>query len=83
MEFSFKAEYAYDYGMPQWLARIDHALRGVHLERSFLDATSSAIIVSGIGTRWRTMCGNILWTSVVSHGHICGAALWRAMCRVI
>src|SRR6266403_4003622 len=23
-EFTFKAEYAYDYGMPQWLARLDH-----------------------------------------------------------
>jgi len=22
-EFLFKAEYAYDYGMPQWLARVD------------------------------------------------------------
>jgi len=35
-EFSFKAEYAYDYGMPQWLARIDHALSPFHLERLFL-----------------------------------------------
>src|SRR5206468_1758449 len=24
LEFLFKAEYAYDYGMPQWVARIDH-----------------------------------------------------------
>jgi len=36
LEFSFKAEYAYDYGMPQWLARTDHALRPLHLERCFL-----------------------------------------------
>ena len=36
MEFSFKAEYAYDYGMPQWLARIDHAFAPLHLERLFL-----------------------------------------------
>jgi asparagine synthase (glutamine-hydrolysing) len=36
LEFTFKAEYAYDYGMPQWLARIDHALSGFHLERLFL-----------------------------------------------
>ena len=35
-EFSFKAEYAYDYGMPQWLARVDHALSPFHLERLFL-----------------------------------------------
>ncbi len=35
-EFSFKAEYAYDYGMPQFAARIDHALSGLHLERLFL-----------------------------------------------
>jgi asparagine synthase (glutamine-hydrolysing) len=30
------AEYAYDYGMPQWLARVDHALSPFHLERLFL-----------------------------------------------
>ena len=36
LEFSFKAEYAYDYGMPQWLARVDHALSPLHLERQFL-----------------------------------------------
>ena len=35
-EFTFKAEYAYDYGMPQWLARIDHLLSPLHLERLFL-----------------------------------------------
>ncbi len=35
-EFTFKAEYAYDYGMPQWLARIDHALSWLHLEKMFL-----------------------------------------------
>jgi asparagine synthase (glutamine-hydrolysing) len=35
-EFTFKAEYAYDHGMPQWLARIDHALSPFHLERLFL-----------------------------------------------
>jgi asparagine synthase (glutamine-hydrolysing) len=36
MEFTFKAEYAYDYGMPQWMARIDHVLSPFHLERLFL-----------------------------------------------
>jgi asparagine synthase (glutamine-hydrolysing) len=36
LEFSFKAEYAYDYGMPEWLARIDHAFSPLHLERLFL-----------------------------------------------
>jgi asparagine synthase (glutamine-hydrolysing) len=36
LEFTFKAEYAYDSGMPQWLARIDHALSPLHLERLFL-----------------------------------------------
>jgi len=35
-EFTFKAEYAYDYGMPQWMARSDHLLSGLHLERLFL-----------------------------------------------
>jgi asparagine synthase (glutamine-hydrolysing) len=36
LEFTFKAEYAYDYGMPQWVARADHALSKFHLERLFL-----------------------------------------------
>jgi asparagine synthase (glutamine-hydrolysing) len=36
LEFTFKAEYAYDYGMPQWLSRIDHLLSPLHLERFFL-----------------------------------------------
>lgn len=35
-EFTFKAEYAYDYGMPQWVSRIDHLLSALHLERLFL-----------------------------------------------
>jgi asparagine synthase (glutamine-hydrolysing) len=36
LEFSFKAEYAYDYGMPQWLARIDRGFSSLQLERLFL-----------------------------------------------
>ena len=36
LELQFKAEYAYDYGMPQWVAAIDHALERLHLERLFL-----------------------------------------------
>jgi asparagine synthase (glutamine-hydrolysing) len=36
LEFSFKAEYAYDYGMPQWLAHVDHVFSAFHLERLFL-----------------------------------------------
>jgi asparagine synthase (glutamine-hydrolysing) len=36
LEFTFKVEYAYDYGMPQWLARIDHVLSLLQLERLFL-----------------------------------------------
>jgi asparagine synthase (glutamine-hydrolysing) len=36
LEFSFKAEYAYDYGMPQWLAQVDRALSPLHLEKLFL-----------------------------------------------
>jgi asparagine synthase (glutamine-hydrolysing) len=35
-EFTFKAEYAYDCGMPQWLAGIDHLLSPLRLERLFL-----------------------------------------------
>jgi asparagine synthase (glutamine-hydrolysing) len=36
LEFAFRAEYAYDYGMPQWVARIDHCFSPLHLERLFL-----------------------------------------------
>jgi asparagine synthase (glutamine-hydrolysing) len=36
LEFTFKAEYAYDYGMPQWVARADHGLSRLRLERIFL-----------------------------------------------
>lgn len=35
-EFLFKAEYAYNYGMPQWLARFDYTLKFMHLEKLFL-----------------------------------------------
>lgn len=35
-EFNFRAEYAFDVGMPQWLARVDRALRPLRLDRLFL-----------------------------------------------
>jgi len=36
LNFTFKAEYAYDSGMPQWMARVDHSFSALHLERLFL-----------------------------------------------
>jgi asparagine synthase (glutamine-hydrolysing) len=36
IEFTVKAEYAYDYGMPQWVSQVDHAFSPLHLERLFL-----------------------------------------------
>ncbi len=36
LEFTAKSEYAYDYGMPQWVAGIDHTVAPLHLERLFL-----------------------------------------------
>ena len=36
LEFTFKTDYAYNHGMPQWLARIDHVLSPLRLERVFL-----------------------------------------------
>jgi asparagine synthase (glutamine-hydrolysing) len=36
LQFQFKAEYAYDMGMPQWLARLDHAFWPLRLEHLFL-----------------------------------------------
>lgn len=35
-QFLAKAEYAYDYGMPPWLARVDRWLSPLKLERAFL-----------------------------------------------
>lgn len=35
-ELTFKAEYAYDYGMPPFAARADHLVSWLHLERLFL-----------------------------------------------
>jgi asparagine synthase (glutamine-hydrolysing) len=35
-ELAFKAEYGYDYGMPNWAARIDHLLSPLPLDRLFL-----------------------------------------------
>ncbi len=35
-QFRFKAEYAYDYGMPQWLAKFDHAIKPFRPEKLFL-----------------------------------------------
>jgi asparagine synthase (glutamine-hydrolysing) len=34
--FTIKAEYAYDYGMPQWLTKLDNAFATLHLENLFL-----------------------------------------------
>jgi asparagine synthase (glutamine-hydrolysing) len=36
LDLTVKAEYAYDYGMPQWLARIDHLCAPLQLEHLFL-----------------------------------------------
>jgi asparagine synthase (glutamine-hydrolysing) len=36
LEFLFKAEYAYDSGMPQWVAQTDYFLSPLRLERLFL-----------------------------------------------
>jgi asparagine synthase (glutamine-hydrolysing) len=33
---TFKAEYVYNYGMPQWLAKTDHLFAPFHLEKLFL-----------------------------------------------
>ena len=35
-KFTFKADYAYNHGMPQWMAQIDHLFAHLHLERLFL-----------------------------------------------
>ena len=36
LEFTFRAEYEYDYGMRDWVSQIDHLASAFHLERLFL-----------------------------------------------
>lgn len=36
LEFTAKAEYAYDYGMPQWVTKIDRRIKWLHPEKVFL-----------------------------------------------
>ncbi len=36
LEFTLRAEYHYDQGMPQWLAKIDHLFSPLHFDRFFL-----------------------------------------------
>jgi len=36
LQFTFKAEYCYDYGMPQWVASLDHMFSWVHFERMWI-----------------------------------------------
>ncbi len=87
LEFSFKAEYAYDYGMPQWVAQIDHLFSRLHLERLFLgrhkfnhfrvwyrDALSE--YVRGILLDQRTLCRPYLnrnGVEAVVQGHLKGS----------
>lgn len=35
-EFLYKAEYAFDYGMPNWLAKIDNSLKNLNMQKGFL-----------------------------------------------
>ncbi len=35
-EISVRAEHIYDYGMPDWMVRVDNAMQALHLERLFL-----------------------------------------------
>jgi asparagine synthase (glutamine-hydrolysing) len=35
-ELTARAEYTFDYGMPQWLSRMDHVFAPLHFERLFL-----------------------------------------------
>ena len=69
LEFTFKAEYAYDYGMPQWLAGIDHMLKKLHLERRTLER--DALLVT-----------NSVWSCLGSAGgklpgkRLCEAPIW-------
>jgi asparagine synthase (glutamine-hydrolysing) len=49
LEFSFKVDYAYNHGMPQWLAGIDHLLSPFRFDRLFWAGTNTRTSVFGIG----------------------------------
>lgn len=59
-EFWAKAEYAYDYGMPQWLARTDRLLRGISPERLFLGRQKFCHFRSWYRDELRSFVGDIL-----------------------
>ena len=67
-EFTFKAEYAYDYGMPQSLARFDHMFSGLHFERMFLGRHKLLHFESGTATSCRNMYVRCFSTAAPSPG---------------
>jgi asparagine synthase (glutamine-hydrolysing) len=91
-DFSYKAEYAFDYGMPQWLARVDSLVSPLRLENLFLgrhkmfhfrvwyrDALASYIKEMLLDSR--TLARPYLQPRAVEaivHGHVTGARNYTA-----
>jgi len=88
-EFTAKAEYAYDYGMPPWLARADHALARAHLERLFLgrhkfyhfrvwyrDQLRDYLQDQGLKSDGHPPCYRDGAVTAVIQGHLSGRANW-------
>lgn len=72
-EFTAKAEYAYDYGMPPWLAKIDHALEPLHLEKIFLGRHKFYHFRVWYRDRFRKELNEFAETPAVSYGYRDGA----------
>jgi asparagine synthase (glutamine-hydrolysing) len=73
--FTMSTEYAYDYGMPQWLAQIDHRRQPSASNGSFWVGTNSPISGCGIGTPSPTMFVKCCSTREPFPGLTCSAAL--------
>ncbi len=86
-EFTAKAEYAYDYGMPRWLTRADHAFHRLRLERLFLgrhkfyhfriwyrDALRPFVAEHGSGSATQPFCYRPGAARQLAHEHLGGHA---------
>ena len=83
LEFLFKAEYAYDMGMPQWMARVDHAFSACISNVSSSGGTRSSISGSGTGMPSLGTFGKCCLTRAVFRGPILTEKALRPWYRVI
>ena len=75
-ELTFKAEYAYDYGMPQWLTGVDRVLRPFGVDRLFLGRHKFAHFRLWYRDELSPYVKDVLLDSRTrSRGFLCGASV--------